>query len=501
MSNEPHSFTSCDVAIVGCGPTGATLANLLANCGVSVLVLEREPAAYHLPRAVHFDDETMRIFQAAGIADDLKDKIRINPGMRFVDRDGDLLLDWPRPQKVSEQGWHASYRLHQPDLEGLLRDRLQECATVTVRTGTEVTSLADAEEGVLIGTKDRETGEIGKARAKFVVGCDGGRSFVRAQIDPQMEDLGFRERWLVVDVLLKRAMPELGDHTIQYCDPARPMTYCRSPATRRRWEVTVHDHEDAADIARPERVWEFLAKWVTPEDADLERSAVYTFHSAVARTWRSGNLLLAGDAAHLTPPFMGQGMCAGIRDAANLAWKLAQCLKGSSGADVLDTYESERRPHVTTYIETAMRLGGLINSLDRDSALALAADTQSSNGRATIASIAPALGPGVSANLPDTLSEHSGKLFAQPVLAGGVSMDDAIGYRFALISLKPLLAIGAALSEDEPKLLNGQDEPSLCAPLNALGVEAVLIRPDRYILASAASDDEVPALRDLYRSL
>ncbi len=175
-------------------------------------------------------------------------------------------------------------------------------------------------------------------------------------------NLGFKERWLVADLLLKRPKPELGDHTIQYCNPERPATYARGPGDRRRWEIAVRDDEQTDAICRPDAVWPLLQRWIDPDEAELERAAVYTFQSIVADQWRKGRLLIAGDAAHRTPPFMGQGMCAGVRDAANLAWKLALAAKGLAPASILDSYGTERAPHAREYIETAVRLGRLINA-------------------------------------------------------------------------------------------------------------------------------------------
>ena len=254
-----------DVAIVGLGPVGATLANLLGLSGVRTLVLEREAACYHLPRAVHFDDEVMRVFQFVGLAEKIRAKTRLNIGMRFVDRDGRLLLDWPRPQEIGPQGWHASYRFHQPDLEAVLRDGLARFPEVVVRTRCEAFMLDDRDDHVELRYEDLACGRVRRVRAKYVVGCDGARSLVRRFIESEMEDLGFHERWLVVDVLLKCPKPELGDHSIQYCDPSRPATYVRGPENRRRWEIAVLPEEATTDIVAPARVWQLLERWLTPD--------------------------------------------------------------------------------------------------------------------------------------------------------------------------------------------------------------------------------------------
>ncbi|MBL4756314.1 MAG: bifunctional 3-(3-hydroxy-phenyl)propionate/3-hydroxycinnamic acid hydroxylase [Rhizobiales bacterium] len=482
MSNSETSF---DVVIIGYGPTGATLANLLVMNGLTVAVLERESEIYHLPRAVHFDDETMRVFQTVGIGDALSEKLYVNPGMRFVGQNGKLLMDWPRPQEVGPQAWYASYRFHQPDLETLLRQALVQREGATIRANCEVVKLNDIGEMVEIECRDRLTGEVLEFRAGYVVGCDGARSMVRAAIGGDMEDLGFHERWLVIDALLKRERPDLGDHSVQYCNPDRPSTYCRSPGNRRRWELTVLDHENDEEITQQSRVWELLSDWITPEDAELERCAVYTFHSAIAAHWRKGRMMIAGDAAHLTPPFMGQGMCAGIRDASNLGWKLALCAHGLADPSLLDSYQEERSPHVREFITTAIRLGGLINTLDRDSALSNAKQDGPESVR--MRSILPVLGASDLAGLGDLDTQHKGRLFSQPILSDGQRMDDLIGYAPVLITRDPVQP-----GPDADMLsLNAVDHPQIRGALDVLGVNAVLLRPDRYILATANTDQEI----------
>jgi 3-(3-hydroxy-phenyl)propionate hydroxylase len=470
-----------DAAIIGFGPVGATLAHLLAQQGLSVLLLDREEAAYHLPRAVHVDDEVMRVFQGIGLAAAILPDTHVSPGMRFVDAEGRLLMDWSRPMALTPQGWHASYRFHQPALERVLRDGLSRHPGVMVETATEVTAVAPNAGGVTLATTR------GPRRAGWVIGCDGARSFLRGVIGGGMEDLGFDERWLVVDLILKRPRPDLGDHSIQFCNPARPATYVRGVGDRRRFEITVHAGEAPGDRMPEEEVWRLLAAWITPEDAVLERAALYTFRSAVARRWRDGRLLIAGDAAHLTPPFMGQGMCAGIRDVANLAWKLGRVHRGEAPEALLDSYQAERAPHAREYIETAVRLGGLINTR----AMAAALGGGSDDGPVRMRSIAPALG-GFTAPL--------GRPVPQPVLADGSRLDDRIGPRFGVL-LRPdaagaldagtmdrLAARGAVLVAD----------PAFDAWLGELDAAAALVRPDRQLLALAPDAAGVACFLDRF---
>lgn len=483
-----------DVAIVGYGPVGACLANLLGLSGVSTLVLDREGPAYHLPRAVHFDDEVMRVLQTVGIADEMATLVHVNPGMRFVDADGRLLLDWPRPPEVSAEGWHPSYRFHQPDLERLLRDALARFASVDIATRCDVRRIDDDGRRAILHVTDLEAGQVQTVTADYVVGCDGARSFVREVIGSGLEDYGFHERWLVVDVLLKRPKPELGDFSIQHCDRVRPATYVRGTGNRRRWEITVRE-EDGADVDTPAGAWRLLSRWLTPEEADLERSAVYTFHSVIAETWRHGRLLLAGDSAHQTPPFMGQGLCAGLRDAANLAWKLARCVCHGAGDALLDTYQTERHAHVRAYVESALKLGRLIN-MD-DPRQALQTGFAQPDGSARMSSIAPPLGRGLGAGD----RRCTGTRAAQPRLASGQRLDDVVGYGFVLLGEADCVDAAGPQCGGGVHLVSAIGEPAVADYLSALETRAVMIRPDRYILGTAGTTAELKALCAAVRAI
>lgn len=481
MTNYRDAF---DVAIIGYGPSGATLAHLLGLCGLDVLVLERDGAIYHFPRAVHFDDEVMRVFQTIGLADAIAAGTLVNPGMRFVDPDGKLLLDWSRPQNIGRHGWHASYRFHQPTLERVLNEEIARYPNVQVRRQCEAFLLDDRGDHVVLRYEDMTNGKMMEARAAHVVGCDGARSLARRFIGSEMEDLGFHEKWLVVDVLLKTPRPDLGDHSVQYCHPDHPVTYARQPDDRRRWEIRLLPGEEAPPATQPERIWPMLSRWVTPQDAEIERVAAYTFHSLVAKQWRSGRLWIAGDAAHQTPPFMGQGMCAGIRDVANLAWKLVRAVRGDASDEVLDSYQSERAPNVGKYIATAVRLGGLINATDPAAALRMG---QTSDGGASrMESLVSELGPGLGRG------SGSGQLFGQPRLSDGRLMDDVVGYAPALVADAALARELAA--PPEMQVITTEDAPEIGAELANLGARAALLRPDRYVLATANDIAELEAL-------
>lgn len=484
---EPLRDDPYDVAVIGLGPVGATLANLLALRGLSVLVLEREADIYRLPRAIHFDGECMRVFQTAGIGDLLAPHLLVSPGMRFVDASGRLLIDWSRPTALGPQGWHASYRFHQPQLESMLRAALERHPAVDLRLRHEVFAIAPQSDRVALRLEDMSTGRLLHAQARWVVGCDGARSAVRRIMGTELEDLRSHERWLVVDVILKRDRPDLGDHSIQFCDPARPATYVRGVGLRRRWELMLLPGEDAATMSRPETIWSLLSRWVTPEEAEIERPAIYTFHSVVACGWRNGRLLIAGDAAHQTPPFMGQGMCAGIRDASNLAWKLADVVGGLAPDTLLDTYESERSPHVREFIEAAVRLGGVIQTTDPQAA-------RERNARMLASPMAfttpqPRLGPGLHAGI-----EPSGRIGEQPTLADGRRLDDLAGYRHTLLIDASLETAARALVEDPTAVVVVVADGPAAQWLARLDARAVLLRPDRYVAGIARDAAELGAL-------
>ena len=483
-----------DVAIIGYGPAGATLANLLGQSGLSVLVLEKEAGIYPLPRAIHFDGEVMRIFQSAGLRQEIEAISRPGlKGMHFVNAKGETLLIRGGTTAQGPHGCASNYYFHQPELEQVLRDGSGRFASVQVRLRHEVTQITEAADHVRLSVTDLQGGSISEVRARYVVGCDGARSMVRKLLGSAMHDLGLCQPWLVFDVILKDNAPDLPDHTVQHCDPARPMTWCNVTGNRRRWEIMLMPGDDPAQLVQPATLWELVGRWMKPEHADIERAAIYTFHSLIAQSWRKGRLMLAGDSAHQTPPFLGQGMCAALRDVSNLAWKLQAVLQGGASEALLDTYESERSPHVHAFIDLAVQLGDVIQATDPEKARER--DAKFKAGKPEIFEFpSPRLGPGVLYGNTAPV----GQPFPQPMLSDGQLLDLHIGNRFAVIGRPALLDAVSdetkALWQRSNVVVMATQEPTLLDWLDSHGAGATMLRPDRYILGLASTSVELDAV-------
>jgi 3-(3-hydroxy-phenyl)propionate hydroxylase len=480
-----------DVALIGCGPAGATLANLLGQYGLSVIVLEREADIYPLPRAIHFDGEVMRVFETAGLRSKVENISRPGlKGMYFINDAGETLLIRAGASASGPHGCANNHYFHQPELEAVLREGLSRFSQVQVRTRHEVTAVEDGIEQATLQVKNLHTDESYAVRARYVVGCDGARSMVRKAIGATMLDLGLHQPWLVFDVRLKSELPDLPDHTVQLCDPARPMTYCNVTGNRRRWEIMLMPGDDPEQLVQPETLWKLVSKWIKPGQADIERAVIYTFHSVIAETWRKGRLFLAGDAAHQTPPFLGQGMCAAIRDASNLAWKINAVLRGSSNDALLDSYASERAPHVHAFIDLAVKLGNIIQTTDPEAARERDANFKA--GQPEIFQFpAPQLGPGAWFGEGESVAQ----IFPQPRLADGRLLDSVIGLNFAVIAEETILH---NVDEETRVLWQAQgvvvvhaNAPEVQAWFTQQGVRAVLLRPDRYIAGMAQTPAEL----------
>ena len=466
-----------DIIVVGLGPTGGTLANLLALNDLSVLVLEKEASIYNLPRAVHFDDEIMRVFNTVGIRNKLSKKLIINKGTKFVDQNENLILDWPRPKVITENGFYPSYRFHQPDLERCLRSTLKKFKKVSIKQNANVEKIISKKEFVEVSYMDTNSKKKYQLKAKYIVGCDGGRSFVRQHINSDMEDLGFKQKWVVIDVILKSLNNSLPDRTIQYCNSDRPATYCRNVGRRRRWEVALKDDENFKTFFEEKNLWNFLSQWIKKDEVVIERKAIYTFESAIAEKWKHERIFLAGDAAHLTPPFMGQGMCAGIRDVSNLAWKLSSSCRFGHNENLLQSYQTERAPNVRDYINTTMKMGELLNAIGN----ANVSDTvfMQPDGSIKMDTIKPSLGNGLGAKE----DINKGKTFPLIKLEDGSYFDNLFQGNAILLADKEIIQKLKSININIP-ILSLTNFPELIKVLKKFKTKGLIIRPDRFILAS-----------------
>jgi 3-(3-hydroxy-phenyl)propionate hydroxylase len=552
------------VVVVGAGPTGLVAATLLAQHGVGSVVLERFPEPYPRPRAVHVDDEVLRILQQVGIAADFAEISRPAGGLRLLDARHRVIAEFRRDLVEGVHGYPQANLFDQPDLERLLRQNLARYPQVELRTGVEVIGVEPEREDepqVLPPTRvlpvtrvrfrDSQSGHEGSIVARAVLGCDGATSSVRALIGSRLEDVRllsqragrpFEERWLVVDIRTTARFPAWSG-VEQVCDPRRAATFMQIGPDRYRWEFRMRPGESAAQLGDRRRLRQLIAPWLgeavggdvfdafdaEPVDGEFEvrRAAEYTFRAQLADRWRQGGAFLLGDAAHLTPPFVGQGLGAGLRDAHNLAWKLARVLTRGAELRLLDSYQDERKPHARALIRLAIVAGwAMTGGQDRAATirrLSLAAGCRipgvtglilkTTSPRLGAGPLVRRLSPSERVTRPDP--DLAGTLCPQPWVwlgAGGepggagrrhrLRLDDVLGASFALLVDGPVDAQSAALAERldarlvqlcvsnapaRPGAPIMIEAPELRRWMAGSRVRTVLLRPDRVVLATSPS--------------
>lgn len=513
-----------DVLIIGYGPVGEVMATILARQGWHVAVVERWTERYMLPRAVCVDHEMYRMLSQLGMQNELPGITHAGPVYRWFNAKWQELIaiDWSA-QSIS--GGPEVHFIHQPTLEDMLDAHARSYANVEVHLGYEVKQLSQTTELATIDVEDCATGQRHSVSARYLIGCDGANSTVRQAIgDGSREDRGFQADWLVIDILPNEGVELDIPPAAQWCNPERPTTIVpggvRGGRYYRRWEFMRLPHETIADIESEEKAWQLLAPWVRPDQAAMVRHKVYTFRSLIAKRWREGRLLIAGDAAHLMPPFMGQGMCAGLRDDWNLAWKLDMVLSGRADARLLDSYQVERYPHLSDVIDLSVYLGRVI--CQPDAQAAAARDETFLTGRAEKMPDFPHLISGIlaynSAHEPEgvagMLSPHS------RLRRNGVEkrLDDFTQGGFVLVTTLPQGE--AALSAEARQVIDALQIK--CVPLAAKenagyyedldgrvlnfmqdhDVKFLLVRPDYYIYgAGKTPEDADKILISLAKSL
>lgn len=467
-----------DLVVVGCGPVGVMLALRCAQRGMSVTAIDRSTEVFPLPRAIGMDEETQRLFQNAGLETEVAEVSTPLRGAEFVDAQGTRLvgIDFPDGH-VGANGHPTMVMFDQPGLERALRRAAGE-AGVDLRLGVEATAIDDRGDHVAVQVRGDGSGEL---RARWVVGADGASSAVRSMVGIGLIDQGYDQEWLVLDTTLLDptcAVPALAQ---QICDPERVITFVPGHRDRRRWEMRFNPGETAEELLDDERIAELLSRWGRPDQLRVDRKATYRFHALVAECFREGNVFLAGDAAHQMPPFNGQGMNSGLRDAENLSWKLAMVAAGTAGAELLDTYDVERRPHAAGQVEHSADAGRLIDALAAASDAGAALDSGYGGGRPF-----PHLEDGLVAGGHPAV----GHPLPQPTV-DGTRLDDLLGSGFALLGpsgTHPLWdRIGAR------RLDAGHPAATHPAIARVRGEGTVVVRPDRYVAAVTTDPDGIAA--------
>ncbi|RLL65283.1 bifunctional 3-(3-hydroxy-phenyl)propionate/3-hydroxycinnamic acid hydroxylase [Paenirhodobacter hankyongi] len=501
----------CDLAIVGAGPTGLMMALQLGQAGLRVCLLEKRAEPFTTPRAIAYDAELMRSLRTVGVLDRIAASFVHDLGVRYLNAKGKVLGAFTRcPQAF---GFASRGTYYQPDLERGLTEAIAELPNVILRRGTEVRSLAQDAGGVTL--------DLGGStlRARYAVACDGGSSQIRAALGLRFEGETFTEKWVVVDTLEDR-FPE--DGIFFFCDPARPALTLPNAGGRRRWEFLVMPGDDEAEVSSEAWVRARIAERRGGTGFGIERCVIYTFHARYASQFRVGQVFLAGDAAHVTPPFAGQGLVGGVRDAGNLSWKLAGVLQGRFGEEILDSYYSERLPQLKKATGFAVRLGGFIMTTQP-------ARARLRDGIMRLIWSLPPLRNHVDCNdpVPHNVLRHSplvrrqagrkvGRLIETPELSDGdapVRLDALMGRGFALVGLgvDPGTRLGpkdrATLARLDARIVAIDAGGPLRDPDRALerwlgaGPAMLLVRPDRIIadqLLPGAGDGQLDWLAEAY---
>ena len=525
MDRLPPRMT-CDVVIVGYGPVGMIQAALLAQRGLKVIVIERFPTRYALGRAGHFDGETFRTFQQLGIAENMELLVRPMLQWELVTGSRELLATIKLGE--SGAGWKDSYLSYQPEFEVLFDAKVRELG-VRLFMGLNAVAIEQDAHGVHLAVEasddssglpvpDKHKGQTCTIDAAFLLGADGAKSFVRSALGIERRDLGFKANdQLIIDFEHNdpdRDLPSLQE-VFQVLDVNRPRLAGRWSGGRfSRWEFHLLEGEQREDLATEETCWKFLADWgVYPGDGRIARRAFYQFESKIAEQWRVGRVLLIGDAAHTMPPFRGQGLCSGIRDAINLSWKIPAVLRGAASLEFLDTYQSERVPHAEETIALSMAFGKMVLMMNPEEARMR--DEMLRAGPAPVAPPLPRIGPGVvrSVDSPDSHSTDGRPSFQARVALGRQvdRLDEFMSPGWSIVSRHPVPS--SLFSERQLTTMSRLEIQTAHVSRGATaqyidvdgeydmlyrntGRKAFLVRPDRYVYGSVSAIADLPSLID-----
>ena len=482
-----------DCIVIGYGPVGALLSIFLSKLGLSVAVIDKNLDIYPLPRAIHFDDEVMRIFQMVNLSEQISKISRIGTkGMHFVDNEDNILMVRKGSDTIGDLGWQKSWYFHQPQLEELLRENAEKEKNFVSFLGYETKKIIHDSDFVTVKSYSKRLKKELVLHCKYLVGCDGANSTTSDYIGKEIKDYGLKEKFLVLDLKVDNRyqnIKDLPDFTVQHCDKVRPVTRCYISKKRRRWEVKILPSDDQEKFLESKSIWKFLSKWIEKKNGMIERSQVYTFRSILKKKWFMNRIILAGDSAHLSPPFLGQGMCAGIRDVAVLAWRLKGYTTDKLSSEELINYQAERFPHVSAFIKLASEVGKIMSNPD------LLKKSEKSQSMRLFDFPKPRLKKGFFYNC-----SLSGTLFPQFVESNRKS-DDSLGYEFVFIALQEQKFNDVGI--DNKILLKKTAEGSLRNWMVKSKIVALIVRPDKYIFGSAANEKNVKALvshfYDLYR--
>ena len=507
-----------DVAIVGMGPVGAAAAILFADAGLDVAIVEKTEEIYPLPRAVGMDGEVVRAFQKLGKGEELNDLLqqrRPNDRVGFANSKREWMFgqEWP---DFGVNGWQAVSMFDQPEIEQYFRDQIATYSNVDTFLGHEVTSFDETDSTITLTCTNTGAGESLAINALYLVACDGAASAVRKTLDINWHDLGYDHDWLVIDVVVKEGHT-LNQDTLQVCDPDRIVTHVVTKDPFRRWEFKLNPGETWEEMLDPEKIYELLDPWTPRHTYTLRRKAVYQFHAATADEWRRGRIFIAGDAAHQTPPFLGQGMNAGMRDVINLAWKLPMVIRGIASDTLLDTYQSERMPHAQDLVEWAVAVGQLMEHLaaveaaereGREPPEVLAQKKSAGYGQGREA---PPIREGV-IMLEQVSDEGStGYLFSQPIVkdpdGNEFRFDDRLGHGFSIITRSPSQlditpgnqAVLEKLNIVTTSIDNLEEVRGHFDRLFS-HADAVIVRPDRYVFGHTTEELDLNGLIESLKS-